>query len=196
MRRPGVFEIALGTRLRDVLALAGADVGSAGPAGGGAGSGVQAVHAGGFFGSWLAGRHALDAAASGPGLRAAGGSFGAGILLVLPPGGCGLAETARILRFLAGQSAGQCGPCVHGLPEIAAAMEEIAFAGAGTRPLRVLREVSGLVAGRGACHLPDGVARLAASTLQVFAEDVRRHGRGPCAGARGRPVFWVPEVLS
>jgi NADH:ubiquinone oxidoreductase subunit F (NADH-binding) len=114
---------------------------------------------------------------------------------VLSPGGCGLAETARIVRYLAGQSAGQCGPCVYGLPEIAAALEEIAFGSGGrnSRAPRAVRELSGLVEGRGACHLPDGVARLAASALRVFAEDVRHHERGPCAGSRERPVFWVPE---
>ena len=192
VRQPGVYEIALGTPLRDVLALAGAAVaGPAGPA-------VQAVLAGGYFGSWLAGGRALDVPASPPALRAAGAGFGAGILLVLPPGGCGLAETARVVRYLAGQSAGQCGPCLHGLPEIADGLDEIAFGGGhGTRRAsRALRDLFALVEGRGACHLPDGVARLAASTLRVFAEDVRRHERGPCAGSRTRPVFWVPGESS
>lgn len=194
VRRPGVYEIALGTPLRDVLALAG---GAGGPGGAG-GAGVQAVLAGGYFGSWLAGGPALDVPASAPGLQAAGASFGAGILLVLPAGGCGLAETARVVRYLAGQSAGQCGPCLYGLPEIAAGMEQVAFGGGGAtrRALRELRELFGLVEGRGACHLPDGVARLAASALRVFAEDVRRHEREPCAGTRGRPAFRVPGAAS
>ena len=196
VRRPGVYEIALGTPLGDVLALAGdAPAAPSTPATPG---GVQAVLAGGYFGSWLAGRRALDVPASGPALRAAGASFGAGILLVLPPGGCGLAETARIVRYLAGQSAGQCGPCRYGLPEIAAGLEEIAFGGgaASRRALRALRELFGLVEGRGACHLPDGAVRLAVSGLRVFAEDVRCHERGPCAGARGRPALRVPGEQS
>ena len=195
--RPGVYEIALGTPLRDVLADAGLPAGPAGAARA-AGPAVQAVLAGGYFGSWLAGGHALDVPASPSALRAAGAAFGAGILLVLPPGGCGLAETARIVRYLAGQSAGQCGPCLHGLPEIADGLEEIAFEGGhgARRALRTLRDLFGLVEGRGACHLPDGVARLAASALRVFAEDARRHERGPCAGSRVRPVFWVPGESS
>jgi NADH:ubiquinone oxidoreductase subunit F (NADH-binding) len=183
--RPGVWEIALGTPLRDVLALSGAGA-----------DGIQAVLTGGYYGTWLAGPAALDAPASAAGLSSAGGSFGAGIMLVLPPGGCGLAETARVARYLAGQSAGQCGPCMYGLPEIATALELVAFGGTsgrlGARALRDLHQLPGLVAGRGACHLPDGVARLAASALRVFSGDVRRHERGPCAGARGRPVFPVP----
>src|SRR6185437_11475437 len=74
-RWPGVYEIALGTPVRDVLALAGGtdEVG-----------GVQAVLAGGFFGRWLPGGAALGAPAAPEALRAAGASFGAGIFLVLP----------------------------------------------------------------------------------------------------------------
>src|SRR6185437_16233600 len=185
-RWPGVYEIALGTPVRDVLALAGGtdEVG-----------GVQAVLAGGFFGRWLPGGAALGAPAAPEALRAAGASFGAGIFLVLPAGGCGLAETARVVRYLAGQSAGQCGPCLHGLPAMAEALEQLAFGGGSGRGWhgRTLRELSGLVEGRGACHLPDGTARLAASALRVFADDVRRHERGPCLAARGRPAFAVPR---
>ena len=188
VRRPGVYEIAFGTPLQDVLALAG-----------GAGTGgVQAVLAGGYFGSWLPGR-ALGTPAAPDALRAADTSFGAGIFLILPAAGCGLAETARVVRYLAGQGAGQCGPCLNGLPAIADALEQVAFGtgsggrGAYGRALRGLRDLFGLVEGRGACHLPDGVARLAASALRVFADDLRSHERGPCLAARGRPVFAVPS---
>lgn len=191
--RPGVYEIALGTPLRDVLALAGGGPGAGGTSGP-EGAGVQAILAGGYFGTWLAARDAMHVPASAAGLRAAGASFGAGIVLVLPPGGCGLAETARVARYLAGQSAGQCGPCLHGLPEIADALEQVAFGGASGRTMRNLHELVGLVQGRGACHLPDGAARLAASALRVFGEEVKRHQREPCPGARGRPVFLVPGV--
>jgi NADH:ubiquinone oxidoreductase subunit F (NADH-binding) len=190
-RRPGVYEIAYGTPVRDVLALAG---------GSGELGGVQAVLAGGYFGRWLAGEAALDTPAAPDALRAAGASFGAGIFLILPGGGCGLAETARVARYLAGQSAGQCGPCVNGLPAIADALEQVAFGGGGARgghgrALRWLNELFGLVEGRGACHLPDGVAGLVASALRVFAAEVRRHERGPCPAARGRSAFAVPLTL-
>jgi NADH:ubiquinone oxidoreductase subunit F (NADH-binding) len=189
-RRPGVYEIAFGMPVRDVLALAG----------GGEIDEVQAVLAGGYFGSWLPGGAALGTPAAPDTLRSAGASFGAGIFLVLPAAGCGLAETARVVRYLAGQSAGQCGPCHSGLPAIADALEQVAFGAGGGgrgmhgRTLRWLHDLFGLVEGRGACHLPDGVTRLAASALRVFADDVRAHERGPCLAARGRPVFAVPSA--
>ena len=186
VRRPGVHEIALGTPLRDVLALS--EVIGPEPA---------AVLAGGYFGSWLPGGRPLEVPASPAALRAAGASFGAGIFLVLPAGGCGLAETARVVRYLAGQSAGQCGPCRNGLPEMAQALELVAFTGGrgGARAVRSLRELSGFVEGRGACHLPDGVVKLVASALRVFADDVRQHERGgPCPGARGGRSALVPAL--
>jgi NADH:ubiquinone oxidoreductase subunit F (NADH-binding) len=186
VRRPGVHEIPFGVPVRDVLELAGgcAEIG-----------GVQAVLAGGFFGSWLPGGAALGTPAAPGALREAGAGFGAGVFLVLPAGGCGLAETARVLRYLAEQSAGQCGPCVNGLPAIADAFAKLAFGrGPHHRTVRGLHELFGLVDGRGACHLPDGVARLGVSTLAVFAEDLRRHDRGPCLAAHGAAAFPVPSV--
>jgi NADH:ubiquinone oxidoreductase subunit F (NADH-binding) len=186
VRRPGVFEIAYGTPLRDVLARAG------GP---GELGGVQAVLTGGYFGNWLPAA-ALDTPAAPDSLRAVGGSFGAGIFLVLPAGGCGLAETARVARYLAAHSAGQCGPCRNGLPAIADALEQVAFVGGSAhgQALRWLHDLFGLVEGRGACHLPDGVVRLVAGALRVFADEVRRHERGPCPAARGRSAFAVPAI--
>jgi hypothetical protein len=50
------------------------------------------------------------------------------------------------------------------------------------------------VSGRGACHHPDGAARLATSALAVFASDVSEHLLGrPCAGA-GRST-WTEDDL-
>ena len=45
---------------------------------------------------------------------------------MLPASACGLVETARVTRYLATESAGQCGPCVHGLDAIAHALESLA----------------------------------------------------------------------
>ncbi|WP_245554589.1 NADH-ubiquinone oxidoreductase-F iron-sulfur binding region domain-containing protein [Actinosynnema mirum] len=41
-----------------------------------------------------------------------------------------------------------------------------------------------LLTGRGACAHPDGAVRLAASALEVFADEVRGHLAGRCGGAR------------
>ena len=94
-------------------------------------------------------------------------------------------ESARIVTYLAGQSAGQCGPCVYGLPAIADDLTRLARgeadAGLLGRLDRRLREVDG----RGACRHPDGAVQLARSALRCL--------RGRCGGARGRDAVSVLE---
>ena len=65
-------------------------------------------------------------------LRAAGADGGGvAALAVLPRRACGLAETARVVRYLAAESARQCGPCMFGLPALADEMTKLAVVGGG-----------------------------------------------------------------
>jgi len=180
---PGVFEVDLGTPLRDVIAL------------GTLTQPAQAVLLGGFFGSWLTAEEAWALGYSAPGINAAGGGIGAGVIAVLPQGACGLVETARVLEYLAAQSAGQCGPCRFGLPAVARDLADLAHSRIDQDQARRLQERIGLLAGRGACKHPDGASRLAASALRVFAQDAQYHlHRGPCPAARSHaPVLPVPR---
>jgi NADH:ubiquinone oxidoreductase subunit F (NADH-binding) len=182
---PGVYEIPLGVRLGELLAHAGL-----------AGQ-PQAVLTGGYFGTWLPLPAAMHAPVSAPGLRAAGGTLGPGVLAVLPSRCCGLAETARVLGYLASQTAGQCGPCSNGTPALAQAMHWIAFGQPRDDLIGWARQLTWLITGRGACHLPDGAAALAASALEVFGEDVRAHvAGGPCARASAPPLLPIPATRS
>ena len=154
VRSPGVFEVPCGSPVAEAVALAG------GVASGKAGPILQ----GGYFGTWAAGLS---------------GVLTSSVLAVLPEDACGLEVTARLLRRLAGESAGQCGPCLNGLPALAAAFEAAVTGGASPAAVEGLGR---LIEGRGACHLPDGATRLAASALRVFAADIRRHSSlGRCA---------------
>ena len=180
---PGVYEAALGTPVGALLDQAG---GPAEPA--------QAILAGGYFGGWLPLPGAAAVPLSERSLRAAGAALGPGVLVVLPTGSCPLAETARVTGYLAGQSAGQCGPCMNGLPALAEAMERVAFSRPGPDLLGWIRDLLALVRGRGACHLPDGAAGLVASALHTFGADLRQHAEhGPCGRAARRPVLPLPE---
>ena len=81
---------------------------------------------------------------------------------------------ARVTRYLASESAGQCGPCVYGLDAIATALEEHAR---GRDRLPQLQRWSEMVKGRGACKHPDGAARFVQSALEVFAQEFAHHDR-------------------
>ena len=170
---PGVYEIEVGTPIADVLAWSRIR------------DGVDAVLVGGYFGTW----HELRAVAGLPmskeQLGRVGASPGAGVLVALPEAVCGLSETARVLRYLADQSAGQCGPCAFGLPAIAEDFAQLALGRPSGAVLDRLDRRFGVLPGRGACRHPDGAVRLAASALAAFAPDVQAHARHrPCAAAR------------
>jgi NADH:ubiquinone oxidoreductase subunit F (NADH-binding) len=179
--RPGVYEIRLGTPLRAVLDLAGPQ------------DRPQAVLVGGYFGSWLPLPAAIETGLSTEGLAPAGAALGPGVLAVLPDSCCGLAETARVTGYLASQIAGQCGPCASGMPALAEAMNWIAFGQPGDGLVGWTRQLTRLIAGRGACHLPDGTAALVTSALRVFAADLRAHAaHGPCERAGRAPLLPLP----
>ena len=165
---PVVVEAPGGTPLRDALHAGGLDT-----------STVRAVLVGGYHGAWVPG-HALDTPLSPAGLAPFGAAPGAGILMVLSRGECGLARSAEITRYLAEQSAGQCGPCANGLPELADLMGRVARRDRDRSLVQRAQQLTGLVTGRGACHHPDGTARMVMSALDVFGGDVRAHSLGLC----------------
>src|SRR5579859_3855107 len=180
--RPGVYEVELGTPLGDALTWAGGPTAS-----------PQAVLVGGYFGTWLPADVAWRAPLSGPGLRSVGGAMGAGIVIVLPESACGLAETARVVRYLASEGAGQCGPCIFGLPALAQALAGLAYRGGSGHAIDQIAGLIPLIEGRGACRHPDGATKLAASALAAFHPDARRHDvSGPCSGVRRPPLLPIP----
>ncbi|GAA2058738.1 hypothetical protein GCM10009722_17820 [Williamsia deligens] len=146
--------------------------------------GAHAVLVGGYHGTWIAGGEVDSLALSARSLRAVGAAPGAGIVHSLSPGTCGLEATAEIVDHLAGQSAGQCGPCMFGLPALAQAFRALSAGGGPESADRVARLAS-TVDGRGACAHPDGTARLVRSALRVFADDIAAHARGRCRSTRG-----------
>jgi NADH:ubiquinone oxidoreductase subunit F (NADH-binding) len=173
--RTGVVETTLGTPIADLLPL---------PA--------QAVLVGGYHGAWLPAEQAELLPLANAALRPLGAAVGAGVLAALPDDRCGLAETARVARYLALESAGQCGPCFNGLPRMAGALEKLAGPWPDPQALADLQRWSGLVAGRGACHHPDGTVRLVRSALQVFTAEIGHHARGYCTGTSSRPFLPLP----
>ncbi|HTY73119.1 MAG TPA: NADH-ubiquinone oxidoreductase-F iron-sulfur binding region domain-containing protein [Actinomycetes bacterium] len=180
---PGVVEAGYGVPLADLFAAVG------GPS-----ADLQAVLIGGYHGAWVPLADADDAAriaVSRAGLAPYGATPGAGVVVALRSGACALAATSKVLTYLAGQSARQCGPCLNGLPALAENFAALAGGRAPRNCAQRVERLSELVERRGACHHPDGTARLARSALRAFEEDVRAHLSGRCAATGlmivGRP---------
>lgn len=168
--RPGVHEIPLGNTLADTIRSCG-----------GLSAEIAGILVGGYSGRWVAPGEA-ETLLLGPDV------VGAGVIVALPNSTCAAAEVARVTQYLASQTAGQCGPCVHGLAATAAALD---LAGRGDRRAEIGR-LTGLVAGRGACRHPDGAARFVESALGVFTAEFGRHAKHRRCGRRDEHVLPVP----
>jgi NADH:ubiquinone oxidoreductase subunit F (NADH-binding) len=165
-----VFEVEIGAPLRPLLSD---------------GAEVQAWLVGGYHGTWLPLPDAVGITLDNASLRRFGAAAGAGVLAALPSDRCGLTEAARVTGYLAAESAGQCGPCLNGLPRIAAGLAELAGAGHRKQTRADVERWAGLVTGRGACNHPDGTVRFVRSALTVFAPEIARHARGQCSANHG-----------
>jgi NADH:ubiquinone oxidoreductase subunit F (NADH-binding) len=171
VRSPGVYEVAGGSALASVVDAAG-----------GISLPVQALLVGGYHGGWVPWNSATaNLPHSRTALASYGADPGAGVVVALGSAQCGLRAGADIAAYLAGQSAGQCGPCVNGLPAVAGHLAQLAAGRSAPSAVRELHRVVGLVEGRGACHHPDGTARLVRSTLATFAAEVELHLAGRCS---------------
>lgn len=174
---PGVYELEFGTPMQALLAAAG-----------GATEPLQALLIGGYFGTWVKASLALELRLARTDLISIGAGLGSGVILALGQSACGLRESARVIRYLADQSAGQCGPCTDGLAGIAELFEALASGIASAHDRQTLERWIMEVRGRGACHHPDGVARFAQSALEVFGHEVELHRLGRCTAPRLRPA--------
>ncbi|GAA5017287.1 NADH-ubiquinone oxidoreductase-F iron-sulfur binding region domain-containing protein [Terrabacter aeriphilus] len=169
-----VLETAAGEPVADLLRPAG------GPP-----PGSPALLVGGLGGAFV------DVGAV-PGLRwsdadlaRVGARTGPGVLEVLDPRDCPLGFVDRCLTWAAGESAGQCGPCMFGLPALAADWRALLT---GADPTgRGVRARVALLPGRGACRFPDGVAGFAGSALRVLAGHLEEHRSGRCAATDPSP---------
>ncbi|MBV8444939.1 MAG: proton-conducting membrane transporter, partial [Candidatus Dormibacteraeota bacterium] len=181
---PGVKEMAYDSTIGQVVAAAG------GPAGD-----PVAVLVGGYFGRWAPAATAWSLTLEPGSLRRAGLALGAGVIAVLPRDACGVAETDRILAFMARESSGQCGPCSRGLPALAALFHDTALGRARPGVLETCARWSLEIRGRGACRHPDGATLMAASALEVFHDELRRHLRhGPCRESARPPLLPTPVL--
>ena len=183
VRQPGVIEVATGTPVSEILARCG-EVDSP----------VEGFLTGGYGGAWVASESLWSVQWAPAQVREVGGVIGAGILWALDAAICPLHEIARVATYMAGESAGQCGPCRFGLPSVAEDLTDLAHATCAKEDLDRINARLALVVNRGGCKHPDGTARFIATGLTVFSAEVAEHLRGGCSASRSGTSLPISEV--
>lgn len=178
VRRPGVYELPLGTPLLSLLSGSG----------GGAltGQRLKAVFPGASNAILTPGQFGtpLDFEA----MRSAGSGLGSGGFIAYDESACIVAATLAFSRFLAAESCGQCPACTKGTGEITAALERIeGGTGSGSDVEAILSRCASVTGGQ-RCALPTGESLLVESAIRQFRAEFDAHlGRG-CPRPRDLPL--------
>ena len=178
---PGVIEVPTGTGVREIIDRCG-----------GFTSPVQGFLTGGYGGAWAKTDELMNAGWAPDSVKDAGGVIGASILWALSADTCALTELLSISQWLAGESAGQCGPCRFGLPSVSDDLAVLETGKASADDIHRLEQRLGLIVGRGGCKHPDGAARFVSTGMHVFHEEVAHHLHGRCSGQR-RATMPTPD---
>jgi NADH-quinone oxidoreductase subunit F len=171
--QPGLAEVALGTPLSAIVAMAGGGTGT-----------TKAVFVGGPGGGALSGAE-LETPYDFDALHAAGAGIGLGQFLVTDTDTC-MVDTARFfLDYSAREACGKAVPCRIGTKRLVETLDRILVATPRPDDLQLLRELARKMSDTALCHLEARAPGPMLTTLDRFPDEYRAHAeRGEClAGA-------------
>jgi NADH-quinone oxidoreductase subunit F len=169
VKRPGLWELPMGTSMREILE----------------------EHAGGmqegyrFRGALPGGASTefivpeqLDVAMDFASVQAAGSRLGTGTMIVLDDQTCPVGMVQNLERFFAQESCGWCTPCWSGLSWVAKILQNLEDGRGAIADLERLQAHARLLGpGHTFCALAPGAAEPLQSSLKYFRDDFERHIR-------------------
>jgi NADH-quinone oxidoreductase subunit F len=160
--RPGVYEIAMGLTLRQLIDLAG----------GVAGSGkLQAVLLGGAAGAFLSPKE-LDTPLTFEGTRAIGATLGSGVVMLFDDAVDLRQILLRIASFFRHETCGQCVPCRVGVVRQQESLQRLVNAtpvGSAAQEIALLREMGQAMRDASICGLGQTASSALESALQRWS---------------------------
>ena len=159
VKRPGNFEVTLGTPFRELLDLAGGLF---------AGRALKAVIPGGSSMPVMPAEAIMNCNMDYDSLQAAGSMVGSGGVIVMDDTTCMVQVLERIAYFYFVESCGQCTPCREGTGWLYRTVHRIRVGRGRTEDLDLLESVAGRVEGRTICALGDAAAWPVQSFLKHF----------------------------
>ena len=160
--RPGVYEIEMGTTLRQLIDLAGGVVGS---------GNLQAVLLGGAAGSFVSPQE-LDTPLTFEGARAIGATLGSGVVMLFDDRVDLRLILLRIAGFFRHETCGQCVPCRVGVVRQQEALQRLVNAkplGSATQEITMLREMAQAMRDASICGLGQTAASALESAMQRWS---------------------------
>lgn len=167
VKRPGLWELPMGTTLREVLEVHAGGMQD--------GRKFRGALPGGESTGFLGEEH-LDVQLGWSPLEKIGNSFGMGGMIVLDDKTCPVGMILSIQRFFARESCGWCAPCREGLPWVVRLLEALERGEGKEEDLEVLQfHADQIRPNVSFCELAPGSMQSLRTGLVAFREDFERH---------------------
>jgi NADH-quinone oxidoreductase subunit F len=168
VNRPGVYEMPMGTTIRELVDKCGGGVPG--------GRKIKAVFPGGPAFSMVTADQ-LGLTMDFDSLKKAGTGLGSAGVIVVDDATCMVALTLKFSNFFKVESCGQCPPCRMGTINLAALMTKIEQGEGTEKDMESLLQLCGFVKGTGYCTLVTGAAVLVQSSMKLFRHEFEEHIR-------------------
>ncbi|MCL1824833.1 MAG: NADH-quinone oxidoreductase subunit NuoF [Betaproteobacteria bacterium] len=166
VRKPGNYELELGTPFSELLSMAG---------GMRAGRKLKAVIPGGSSAPVVPADIMMDCTMDFDSIAKAGSMLGSGAVIVMDETTCMVRALERLSRFYHEESCGQCTPCREGTGWLYRVVHRIEVGIGRPEDLDLLRSVAGNISGRTVCALGDAAAGPVQSFVKHFADEFEYH---------------------
>ncbi len=171
VERPGVFELPMGTTLREIIYEHAGGVKG--------GLALKAVIPGGISTPVLP-PDKIDCPMDFVSVPKWGSMLGSGAVIVFAEGTCLVKVAWRSLKFFERESCGKCTPCREGTGWLRAILERIENGQGREGDIGLLEDVAGNIAGNTFCPLGDGAASVALNFIRHFRSEFEGHIKTDC----------------
>jgi NADH-quinone oxidoreductase subunit F len=167
VKRPGVWELPMGTPIRELLQEHAGGMND--------GFTFRGLLPGGASTDFLVEEH-LDVNMDFSSIQKVGSRLGTGTMIILDDRTCPVGMVHNLERFFAQESCGWCTPCRDGLPWVARILQRLEQGEGEPGDLEILdRHTHLLGLGHTFCALAPGAIEPLQSALHYFREDFQRH---------------------
>ncbi len=168
VERPGVYELPMGTTLRDIIYTH-----CGGIKGGGK---LKAVIPGGISTPVLP-PDRIDCPMDFVNMPKHGSMLGSGAVIVMDESVCLVKVCCRALKFFEHESCGKCTPCREGTGWLRAILERIEQGQGREEDIDLMLSVAGNIVGRTFCPLGDGAGGVVQNFIKHFRPEFEEHIR-------------------
>jgi NADH-quinone oxidoreductase subunit F len=166
VKRPGVYELPLGTPLREIIEKHAGGLANGRP--------IKAIIPGGVSMPVLT-AESIDVRMDHDSLQKAGTLLGTGGIVVMDDSVCVVRAALVIARFFSHETCGQCTQCREGTAFVYKLLKRVERGEATLEDLETIERICGFMEGQTICALSDAAAWAAGWFLRRFRPDFERH---------------------